>query len=74
MAERSLHRPQIGEPNRQSLKGLDLHDGFGAPGADDAVSHAVEPKHLQRLKERIDEPDMCDALSSVNRQLLRSVD
>jgi hypothetical protein len=70
----SLCRPQVGKSDRQRFEGLALHDGFGTPSTNDAISSAVESEHLQRLKQGVDQPDVTDELASIDRQLLGSVD
>ena len=73
-AGRALRRPQVGEPNRKRLERLALHHGVCAPGTHDAIAGAVETEHLQRLKQRVDEPHVGDPLSRVDWKLFSSVD
>lgn len=71
---RRLRRPQVCQSNRQRLEGLALNDCFGAPCANDTVTNSVEPKHLECLKERIDEPYVTNTLPPVDGELFGSID
>jgi hypothetical protein len=63
---RASGRPQVREMLRMRIERLGMDDSITVPRADDAVAAAVETKHLQHPRRRVNEPHVVNPLTGVD--------
>lgn len=52
---------------------LGAEHALAGPRADDDPALGFEAQHLERLRQRVDEPRMCHVFARINRELLDAV-
>jgi hypothetical protein len=66
--------PQGRKLEPQRLERWDRHDCLVAMRAHEAIRRSIQPEHLERARQRIDEPHVTDAFARVDGHLVGTID